>query len=136
MEHTTLQRMTRQRRVILEELRKLKTHPTAAELYELVRERLPKVSLGTIYRNLDTLSRCGVVQKLDMSGGQARYDGDISDHFHIRCKQCERVADLSVDSVAIPIPHEQHLAGFEITGMRIEYEGICPQCREKNAANN
>ena len=53
------QRQTRQREVILEELRKLTSHPTAADLYEIVRRRLPRVSLGTVYRNLELMSEMG-----------------------------------------------------------------------------
>ena len=57
-------RKTRQRRVILEELQSVKSHPTAIELFELVRRRLPRVSLGTVYRNLDLLARAGFIEKL------------------------------------------------------------------------
>ncbi len=63
-------RNTRQRRLILEELRKLKTHPTAASLYAIVRRRMPKISLGTVYRNLELLNQMGMIRKLDFSGGR------------------------------------------------------------------
>ena len=62
------QRKTRQREVILNELQKLKSHPTAVELYEIVRQILPKVSLGTVYRNLELHARHGYIQKLEFSG--------------------------------------------------------------------
>lgn len=55
-------RMTRQRAVILEELRKTATHPTADELYSIVRRRLPRISLGTVYRNLDFLADSGEIR--------------------------------------------------------------------------
>ena len=58
-------RMTRQRAVILEELRKVKTHPTADELNSIVRERLPRISLGTVYRNLDFLADTGEIRRDD-----------------------------------------------------------------------
>lgn len=61
-------RMTRQRAVILEELRKTATHPTADELYSIVRRRLPRISLGTVYRNLDFLGR----QRRDPPSGNRR----------------------------------------------------------------
>ena len=57
-------RMTRQREVILEELRKVNTHPSADEIYEMVRKRLPRISLGTVYRNLEILSKSGDIKKL------------------------------------------------------------------------
>ena len=68
-------RMTRQRRVILEELRKVKTHPSADEIYEIVRKRLPRISLGTVYRNLEILSESGDIQKLEPGCSLKRFDG-------------------------------------------------------------
>ena len=70
------QRNTRQREVILEELRKLRSHPTAPVLYEIVRRRLPRISLGTVYRNLELLAKSGVVRKLELSDSEARFDGN------------------------------------------------------------
>ena len=61
-------RMTRQRMVILEELRKVKTHPTADELYAMVRTRMPRISLGTVYRNLDFLTESKEILKLESAG--------------------------------------------------------------------
>ncbi|MCF6287226.1 MAG: transcriptional repressor, partial [Candidatus Hydrogenedentes bacterium] len=66
-----VQRMTRQRMVILEQLQAMHSHPTADELYVVVRRQLPNVSLGTIYRNLDVLTKSGQVRKLDSGGGHA-----------------------------------------------------------------
>ena len=80
MKTTNMQRMTDQRRVILEELRATKSHPTADELYRDVRRRLPKISLGTVYRNLDILNKAGMINKLDFGSGQSRYDADLSNH--------------------------------------------------------
>ena len=69
-------RMTRQRMVILEELRKVKTHPTADELYAMVRTRMPRISLGTVYRNLDFLTESKEILKLESAGSIRRFDGD------------------------------------------------------------
>ena len=87
-------RMTRQRAVILEELRKVKTHPTADELYSIVRERLPRISLGTVYRNLDFLADTGEIRRLEAAGTTKRFDGDISWHQHVRCIHCGRIGDV------------------------------------------
>ena len=91
------QRITRQRVVILDELRKVRCHPTATGLYEIVRRQLPKVSLGTVYRNLELLARMGTIRKLEFSGTEARFDGDIGRHDHIRCVRCDRVDDVGGD---------------------------------------
>ncbi|MEW5994187.1 MAG: transcriptional repressor [Candidatus Zixiibacteriota bacterium] len=126
------QRNTRQRQVILEELRKLTSHPTAADLYEVVRKRLPKISLGTVYRNLELLAQNRTIQKLDMVGSEARFDGNPDRHCHVRCNVCGRVGDLQ-DLPPDPLRKKIREAnGWEISGYRIEFEGTCPKCRGKH----
>ncbi|MHB8780857.1 MAG: Fur family transcriptional regulator [Candidatus Geothermincolia bacterium] len=128
----TALRMTRQRRVILEELRKVDSHPSAEQIYELVRARLPHVSLGTVYRNLEVLSRLGLIMKLERAGRERRYDGNPALHQHARCVRCGRVVDLpagAVRSVSTP----RSVAGFRVTGYRLELEGICRECSHQTS---
>lgn len=119
---------TCQRRVILEELRKVTSHPTADEVYEMVRQRLPRISLGTVYRNLEMLSERGVIQRLP-GGTKMRFDGNAQQHYHIRCVNCDRVDDVPFE----PLTHlEKELrpaTDYEILGHRVEFFGLCPRCR-------
>jgi Fur family ferric uptake transcriptional regulator len=71
-------RLTNQRQVIIEELKKVTSHPTANEVFDMVRKRLPRIGLGTVYRNLDLLSDRGIIKKLEVGGEQKRFDGDTS----------------------------------------------------------
>ncbi len=121
-------RMTRQRRMILEELRNTRSHPTADEIYARVRARLPRISLGTVYRNLDVLAAGGDIVRLDSGGGTRRFDGNVIPHQHVRCRCCGRVADVC-DPVRTPDPSEVHVEGFTITTARVEFEGVCDLCR-------
>jgi len=129
MKTANIQRMTDQRRVILDEIRSTKAHPTADELYRDVRKRLPKISLGTVYRNLDILTKSGLINKLDFGSGQSRYDADVSDHYHIRCVDCNRIVDI-MDMP--PLQYDREIlarSDFEILGHSLEFLGICPECR-------
>jgi Fur family ferric uptake transcriptional regulator len=121
-------RITSQRDVILDELRSVKTHPTADELYEQVRRRLPRVSLATVYRNLEWLSDQGLAQKIEVGGRQKRFDGDISEHYHVRCSKCGRVADVEMDLLDGVEARIAQCCGFTVTGHRIEFTGLCPAC--------
>jgi len=135
MSHHKQQRNTRQRRIVLEELRKVTSHPTAAELHELVRHRLPKISLGTIYRNLDVLSRAGEVTKLQWGGSEARFDGDPSRHYHVRCVSCGNVDDVHLPEIAIA--SEQLLEdGYDVLGHHLEIVAVCPKCKKEEAERN
>ena len=124
-------RMTRQRKVILEELRKLDTHPSADEIYEVVRHRLPRISLGTVYRNLEVLSELGEIQKLELSGLLKRFDWDTKKHYHIRCVRCSRVDDAPIAPLN-QLDNELYGATvFEIIGHNLEFTGLCPECSRK-----
>ena len=131
MTDAAFQRNTTQRMVILEELRGTNSHPTAGELYQMVRRRLPKISLGTVYRNLDVLAEAGKIQKLDLGGGQARFDARNDAHDHVRCVRCGRVDDVPGPSADLGNEQMANAAGYEILGHRLEFVGVCPQCRTK-----
>jgi len=122
-------RNTRQRQVILEELQKLTTHPSAATLYGLVRERLPNVSLGTVYRNLDLLARSGVIQRLNTGNTEARFDWNPERHYHVCCVECGRVDDVHDASGDIFEIEVDEIQGFDILGHQLQFTGICPECR-------
>jgi len=131
MTQTVKHRNSRQRQVIMEELSRLKTHPTASDLYEVVRKRIPNISIGTVYRNLEFLTEAGKVRKLTLVGEQARFDGDISDHLHIRCDECGRVDDFDFETAKSAVKCPEYLQGYKILGCRIEFQGICPDCLKK-----
>jgi Fur family ferric uptake transcriptional regulator len=126
--------MTHQRQVILEEMKKNPYHPTADEVYEMVRRKLPKISLGTIYRNLDVLTSQGVIQKIETEGSQKRFDGNPQPHYHVRCIQCGTLEDVQIQ----PLPSAEEVVensrGYEIYGFKLEFIGICPECKEGSAS--
>ena len=122
-------RMTRQRKVIIEELRKVDTHPSADEVYEMVRKRLPHISLGTVYRNLEILSAKGEIQKLELGCTLKRFDGIAENHYHIRCLHCDRVVDAPAD-FDVTVNHDfKNATGYKIMGHKLEFIGICPDCQ-------
>lgn len=129
-------RMTRQRSVILEELRNSRMHPSADELYQMVRKRLPRISLGTVYRNLEILSEQGEIRKLELSGSLKRYDGHPHRHYHIRCVGCDTVADAPIAPLNQLEDELYQTTVFEIIGHNLEFTGLCPACsREREKAS-
>lgn len=115
--------------MILEELRATRVHPTTDELYQRVKKRLPKISLGTVYRNLDILVKSGQIRKLDIGKGQARFDADISHHYHIRCVRCNRIDDLK-GLPQIELDREiGKRSEYEVIGYNLEFLGLCSKCR-------
>ena len=129
-------RMTRQRRVVLQVLASVTCHPTAAELYELVRERLPGISPGTVYRNLKVLKDLGYVQELDFGADASRFDANVASHYHVRCDCCGQVDDVPGPEIAGIEDAAQALPGWQITGHRVEFHGLCPECKAQQAQSH
>jgi len=127
--------MTRQRRVILEELGKVTSHPTASALYEMVRKRLARISLGTVYRNLEILSERGVIQKLQLAGTQRRFDGNARNHYHVRCASCGRVDDVPIEAMSGLEEAARGASEYEITGHCVGFVGLCPECKERGTSS-
>ena len=121
-------RMTRQRQGILEELRKPDSHPSADELFGRVRKQMPRISLGTVYRNLDILCELGEIQKLEFGGTLKRFDGDPGPHYHIRCVCCDRVDNAPVPPVENIEARLCPATDYKIIGHRLEFIGLCPEC--------
>ncbi len=124
-------RMTNQREMILAELRKSKNHLTADELYELVKKYLPRISLATVYRNLEILSEAGMIQKLEIGGRQKRFDAELSKHDHIYCIECHRIDNLKIEGKDSIFPDVNESFGYTISGCRLEFKGLCPDCQKK-----
>ncbi len=127
-------RMTKQRRVILDALRKNNIHPTADTIYELVRKQLPRISLGTVYRNLEILTALGEIQTLELSGSQKRYDGTPQKHYHIRCLHCGRVDDAPIAPLNRLEDDLYESTVYTIMGHRLEFIGLCPECSRNEEA--
>lgn len=125
----TQTRMTRQRSVILEALRSVDTHPTADEIYGMVRKKLPRISLGTVYRNLELLAGSGKIRRLDKAGAQKHFDGNMTPHHHVRCRGCGRIGDV-FSSVPLPDVAQATVPGFTLEAVELEFVGLCEGCRE------
>jgi len=121
-------RMTLQRKVILEELKKVKTHPGADEIYAMVRKRLPRISLGTVYRNLEVLSELREIQKFEHGGTLKRFDGTPENHYHIRCVKCGRLDDAPFEIETNLEKKVRPYTNYSIIGHRLEFIGLCPEC--------
>ncbi|MCE5200522.1 MAG: transcriptional repressor [Armatimonadota bacterium] len=122
-------RTSRQRRVILDELRKVTSHPTADEVYEMVRKKLPHISLGTVYRNLEVMSESGIVLKLHVGEAQKRFDGNPANHYHVKCSHCGRVDDVDMAMLSNIEKAAESATGYEINSHNVEFIGVCPHCR-------
>jgi Fe2+ or Zn2+ uptake regulation protein len=128
MRRTARKRATRQLEAVYEALRGDPTHPFADEIYRRVRKKLPRISLATVYRNLQRLVEDGKIRIVLLGERIARFDPEVSDHDHFICETCGRVVDLFLE-------HERHVdltplanAGFRVTALKLTVYGNCQVC--------
>lgn len=124
-----LDRVTKQRQILVEVLDRKNWHPSAEELYKIVRRELPNVSLGTIYRNLEQLAQKRAIMVIEEAGMQRLYDGNPKPHYHVKCLKCGQVNDVPDEAVKWVQQPLVDMPDFTITGHRIVFTGFCSKCR-------
>ena len=126
---------TVQRRVIMEELSLLKSHPTADDLFQIVRIRLPKISLATVYRNLADLAAAGKIRKSELPGGKAHFETKLEPHFHLRCVHCEAIEDLPLSRSEVEDFLKDKVTR-RVQDFELCFSGLCRSCQELRKMQN
>lgn len=122
-------RWTPQRQAIAEALWGCVDHPTAEEIFRIVRKRHPEMSRATVYNTMDALAAVGEIDAIQSSDGTRRFDPNMDPHHHLRCRGCGLLIDLPLDRLPkVPRLSASLRKGFRILGYRIEVEGLCPHC--------
>ena len=121
---------SRQRESILDWLRESASHPTAAEIHAALLPRFPRLSVGTVYRNLDLLVCDGEIEIVRGAGAPLRYDGNPTPHHHFICERCGRICDLELPTPPSLARRLQRDHGLSVRRTRIEFTGPCPACAD------
>jgi len=123
--------LTHQRLAVYSRLAATLAHPTAEELHQEIQEEYPTVSLGTVYKTLDTFEQHGLITKSRATGESARYDANLQPHHHLVCKVCGRMEDVEQAAAASLQFSAQDYPDFQIEEVRVDFRGICGPCRAK-----
>lgn len=121
--------LTVQRRVILEAMLLRDDHPTAEEIFDSVRTRVPEISRGTVYRTLDALVQLGTIRHAHHPGSVIRFDSNTRHHHHLVCARCHHMVDFEdarLDN--LPVPGRDR-TGFQITDYSVHFTGLCAECQ-------
>jgi Fe2+ or Zn2+ uptake regulation protein len=122
-------RRTRQLATIHEIVATAHDHPTAEQVCDRARRRVPRISLGTVYRNLQKLEEQQQVRVVHLHDRPTRYDGMLQEHDHFLCERCGMVADLAQSREARPNWSRLYRAGYRVRAQALTFYGLCPQCR-------
>lgn len=132
-------RNTKQRQAIFDAIENHGGHLTADEIYKLVKRRFPRLSLGTVYRNLRVLVAQGGLRELDFGMAVIYFETAKDSHYHLICRVCGRIADAD-----IPVEHDlqsvvgqsRDLGGFRIEEHRLDFIGVCAACQSRPTKTN
>jgi Fur family transcriptional regulator, peroxide stress response regulator len=121
---------TFQRQVIYEAVVDSTEHPTPEWIYEQARQRIPSISLGTVYKNVKTFLDSGVLKEVTLHHGSLRLEANMTPHHHVVCSSCRAIYDMPETAVE-PVQYSTSEApeGFSIEGCRVEFVGLCQTCR-------
>ncbi len=120
-------RYSRQREAIARNLRNRTDHPSADMVFETVRADMPKISLGTVYRNLKDMSECGEAISF-MVGGKEHFDGNFHPHLHLCCMKCGKIEDRFMEQEEI-----QKIVNESFAVQNVVLQGICESCQKEDA---
>jgi len=119
--------VTHQRLAVFRALLESESHPDADAIHKSLREAYPTLSLGTVYKTLETLQSLGLARAVSSPGPTRRFDGNQSPHHHLWCTRCGRLMDVELDQLAdIALPSG---LDFQVTDLTIQFNGICSTCR-------
>ncbi len=130
--HENHLKVTPQRVAIYRELFNLKTHPTADEIFQIVKREYPNISFDTVNRTLLTFSHIGVLNVVEIFGGAKRFDPKLKNHHHFHCTQCGKIVDFycrELDNLKMPQEVQKQ---FQVKSRRVVLKGICKECQEKS----
>ena len=123
--------VTHQRQVIFETLTAMHDHPSPEAVYDVVKERIPSISLATVYKNLKTFEEHGLVHEVSPHHGSARFETNPSPHHHLVCLRCKAIVDVPAEEIGPVRLKKRAPAGFVIQRYSVEMHGICGDCAKQ-----
>lgn len=129
-------RNTKQRQAILDAIEAHGGHLTAEEVYKIVKRRHPRLSLGTVYRNLRVLAGQGAVRELDFGMAITHFETTKDSHYHLVCRLCGGIVDVEIElekKLMALVDKAKTVGGFQIEEHRLDFVGVCEMCQVKPA---
>lgn len=123
-------KFSKQREMILNQVKDFPIHPTADQVYTALKSDNPNLSLGTVYRNLNLLSDMGMLLKIRIADGSDRFDGRTDRHYHMICEKCEKVYDIELDILENLPCMINSQSGHTLTEVTLTLKGICKSCHD------
>lgn len=124
-------RLTKQRRGVFDALMENPDHPTATEVFLRAKQRMPSISLATVYNCLETLVECGLVRQVNFDRNPTRYCPNLREHGHFICEECGVVFDVPLKAGVSLKQLLQLPSGSVVNAAEFTIRGVCGKCRSK-----
>ncbi|HEY6119817.1 MAG TPA: Fur family transcriptional regulator [Pyrinomonadaceae bacterium] len=124
-------KLTRQREAVLQVIRERDDHPTAGEIFEAARRRLPEISYATVYNSLRYLKEAGLVHEIKFGDSASRYDRETDRHDHAICTGCGGLSDFDLPGAVEVMRAAARKSRFKPESVHVTLLGLCPDCRGK-----
>ncbi len=126
-----IHRNTKQRKRILEKLKTTIAHPTAEWVYGQLKDEMPSLSLGTVYRNLKILKDRGEIVSLRTSDSSEHFDGNTDLHHHFVCRKCNKIFDLNILKNSGLLEKMESVADGRVESYELQLKGVCNKCLKR-----
>jgi Fur family peroxide stress response transcriptional regulator len=126
----TEEKLTRQRQAVLQVVRERDDHPTASEIFQSARLRLPTISYATVYNSLRFLKEAGLVHEINFGDSASRYDRETDRHDHAICNDCGKLVDFDLPQAADLMRAAARKSKFKPASVHLTLRGVCPDCRK------
>jgi len=121
--------LTRQREVVLQVVNEVEHHPTAADVFEQAKKRLPTISYATVYNSLRYLKDAGLIMEITFGNAASRYDSQTGRHDHAVCKRCGKLVDFDLAETVELMRVAARRTRFKPDTIHLTLVGLCPDCR-------
>ena len=125
------QKLTPQRDAVLQVILAREDHPTANEIFEAARQRLPTISYATVYNSLRYLKEAGLVHEIKFGDSASRYDRETDRHDHAICNSCGKLVDFDLPQIAELMQAAARKSRFKPESVHLTLRGLCVDCRER-----
>jgi len=122
--------LTRQRKIVLDVVQAGDHHPTAAEVFDAARKKLPGISFATVYNSLRFLKDAGLVREIAFGNGASRYDRETDRHDHALCSACGKLVDFDLPGTVALTRSAARASKFKAESVHLTLVGLCPKCRD------
>src|SRR6266436_5896911 len=128
--------LTRQRKIVLDVVQAGDHHPTAAEVFDSARKKLPGISFATVYNSLRFLKDAGLVREIAFGNGASRYDRETDRHDHAICSACGKLVDFDLPGTVALTRSAARVSKFKAESVHLTLVGLCPKCRDSKQGSS